>query len=130
MRFPPNATSQNQAPVPVPVDNTTVERPQETFHNETGEDIATRAPLGEGNIDLEAEFRKMFAPESPKPSEFPTEKTVETTLRKHVSPERFNRALQVLNQYGPKDGLRRLKNSDPEIAKQIEPLLLKRQGND
>ncbi len=54
------------------------------------------------------------------------EKNIETALREHFSPERFNRALQTLNQYGPEEGLRRLKESDPEVAKQIERLLPKR----
>ncbi|RKU12548.1 hypothetical protein C6503_17320 [Candidatus Poribacteria bacterium] len=126
----PNATSQIQEPLPAPVDNTTVKVPQETFHNETGEDITTITPIPEGNIDLEAEFRKWFTPESPKTSEFPTEKTVETALWEHVSSERLTRAMTTLNQYGPQEGLRRLKTSDPELAKQLEPLLLKQQEND
>lgn len=126
----PNETSQLQEPLPAPVDNTTAEPPQETFRNETGEDIATITPIPEGNIDLEAEFRKQFTPASTKPSQFPTEKTVETILREHVSPERLTRAMTTLNQYGLQEGLRRLKTSDPELAKHVESLLLRQQGND
>ena len=55
---------------------------------------------------------------------------ISTAFREQFSPERFNRALQTLNQYGPEEGLRRLKESDPEVAKQLERLLPKRQGDD
>jgi len=126
----PNTTSQNQEPMPAPVDHTTVEGPQETFHNETGEDIATIAPIREGNIDLETEFRKLLIPESTKPSEFPTENTAETPLREHVSSERITRAMTTLKQYGLQEGLRRLKTTDPELAKRVEQLLPKQQEAD
>lgn len=59
-------------------------------------------------------------------SELPLEEGLETALRDQFSPERFNSALQILNQYGPEEGLRRLKDSDPEVAKQVEQLLPKR----
>ncbi|MCG9132722.1 hypothetical protein J5I95_13675 [Candidatus Poribacteria bacterium] len=62
--------------------------------------------------------------------ELPSEERLGIALGDRFSPQRFNRALQILNQYGPQEGLRRLKNTDPEFAKQVEPLLLKRQEND
>lgn len=65
------------------------------------------------------------SPESPEP---PTNKNLETALRKQFSPERFNNALRTLQQYGPEEGLRRLKDSDPEVAKQVERLLPKQQA--
>lgn len=126
----PNTTSQIQEPIPAIVDDTAVEVPQETFYTETGEDIATTTPIPEGDIDLEAEFRKLFTPESTKPPEFPTEKTFETTLRKHISPEQLTRAMTTLNQYGLQEELRRLKTSDPQLAKQVELLLPKQQEAD
>ena len=55
---------------------------------------------------------------------------ISTAFRDQFSTERFNRALQTLNQYGPEEGFRRLKESDPEVAKQLERLLPKRQGDD
>ncbi len=67
-----------------------------------------------------------FVP-SPKNPELPTQKRLETALRAQFSPDRFNRAMKTLNQYGPQEGLRRLKDSDPEVAKQVERLLPKRQ---
>jgi len=58
------------------------------------------------------------------------EEDIQTAFRKQFSPERFNRALQTLNQYGPEEGLRRLKESDPEVATHVERLLPKQQAED
>ena len=69
--------------------------------------------LTTSDADIQAAFEKQFLPE------FPTEDPVETTLRHGFSAERFNRALSTLSQYGPEEGLRRLKESDPEVAKYI-----------
>ena len=52
---------------------------------------------------------------------------LETALRAQFSPDRFTRAMKTLNQYGPEEGLRRLNEADPEVAKQIEGFLPKRQ---
>lgn len=49
-----------------------------------------------------------------------TEEEFNTELRKQFSPRRLNSAMQLLNRYGPKEGIRRLKESDPEFAKQLE----------
>lgn len=56
----------------------------------------------------------------PQMLELANEEHLETALRERFSPERFNRALQTLQQYGPEEGLRRLKNSDPAVATHIE----------
>ena len=71
-----------------------------------------------------------LTPTVPVSPELPTRKNLETALRTQFSPERFNRAMKTLNQYGPQEGLRRLKSSDPEVAKQVERLLPKPQGED
>ena len=68
-----------------------------------------------------------LTPTSPESPERPTFKSLETALRSQLSPDRFNRAMKTLNQYGPQEGLRRLKSSDPEVAKQVERLLPKPQ---
>jgi hypothetical protein len=47
----------------------------------------------------------------------------EKALRGQFSPERFNTAVQTLTQYGPEEGLRKLKESDPEIAFHVERLI-------
>ena len=53
----------------------------------------------------------------------PTNADFEEALREHFSPQRFNSAVQTLNQYGPKEGIRKLKESDPEVATHLEHLL-------
>lgn len=66
-----------------------------------------------------------LAPTVPESPELPSRQRLESTLRNQFSPERFSRAMKTLTQYGPQEGLRRLKSSDPEVAKQVERLLPK-----
>ena len=56
-------------------------------------------------------------PTLPEPS---TREDIETALREQFSPERFERAMSTLERYGPEEGLRRLRESDPEAADRIE----------
>ena len=70
--------------------------------------------------EIEAELLKTLFPDV---SELPMETSIETDLREQFSPQRFNAALQTLSRYGAKEGLRRLKTSDPEIAKHVERLI-------
>ncbi len=55
------------------------------------------------------------APEGP-----PTEETFEASLKERFSSERFEQAMSTLDRHGPEEGLRRLRESDPELARQIE----------
>lgn len=57
----------------------------------------------------------------------PTAESLETDLREQLSPERFTRAMSLLNRYGPQEGLQRLKETDPALASQIETRLQSRQ---
>lgn len=52
-----------------------------------------------------------------------TEADFQQTLRERFSPQRFNTAMQTLNQHGPEEGLRRLKVLDPEMATYVERLI-------
>ena len=45
---------------------------------------------------------------------------MEASLKAQFPSERFERAMDTLEQYGPEEGLRRLKENDPEVAKRIE----------
>ena len=49
-----------------------------------------------------------------------TAENIETRLREQLSPERFSKAQQFIHQYGSEEGLRRLRESDPEAARQFE----------
>ena len=50
----------------------------------------------------------------------PIDVELEATLKEQFSSERLNQAMSTLERYGPEEGLRRLRENDPEIAKQIE----------
>ena len=70
--------------------------------------------------EIETELLRTLFPDVP---ELPTETNIENVLRQQFSPQRLNAAVQMLRQYGPEDGLRRLKASDPEIAIQVEQFI-------
>lgn len=78
------------------------------------------APIPESSDALEAELTKNIFADVPNLS---TNADFEKTLRERFSPERFTTAMQTLTQYGPKEGIQRLKESDPEVAIQIERFL-------
>ena len=54
------------------------------------------------------------------PTNLPTVESLEASLKEQFSPERFDRAMSTLERYGPEEGLRRLRENDPEVAKQVE----------
>ena len=80
--------------------------------------------------EIEAELEKRLTPGIP---ELPTDESIEAELRgqlepeanyrtrlAQLEPERLQRAMDTLNRYGPKEGLRRLKIDDAETAELIE----------
>lgn len=77
------------------------------------------APIPQSSDALEAELTKNIIPDIPNLS---TNAEFEKVLSERFSPKRFTTAMQTLTQYGPEDGLQRLKESDPEMATHIERL--------
>lgn len=56
--------------------------------------------------------------------QIPLEKQVVIALsRQKLQPKRRNAAMRFLIQYGPEEGLRHLKGTDPAVAKQIEEMI-------
>ena len=49
-----------------------------------------------------------------------TTESIEAELTEGLSLERFDKAQQLIDQYGSEEGLRRLRESDPEAARQFE----------
>lgn len=49
-----------------------------------------------------------------------TTKSIEMRLRERLSPEHFSKAQQLIEQFGTEEGLRRLRATDPEAARQFE----------
>ena len=82
--------------------------------------VAEIETLPESFDALETQFFQALETEIPA---FPTDARLETQLRERFSPERFDPAAQTLHRYGPEEGLRRLKASDPEVATHIERFL-------
>ena len=56
-----------------------------------------------------ADLEKQFSPEG-----------IEAEPSELLSPDRFDKAQQLIDQYGTEEGLRRLRESDPEAARQFE----------
>ena len=76
--------------------------------------------VARGDVELEAELEKLLVPELPK---LPMDERIKTSLPKRFSPQRFERAIATLRQYGAKDGLRRLRKTDSEVAAYLERTL-------
>ena len=69
------------------------------------------------DADFEAALEKKYTPETPaENSPRITGEKVETSLDQSFSPERIHQAQQILSQYGPVEGLNRLREIDPEMA--------------
>ena len=112
---PQNSEPTNEEPIP------TTEDPLSTL-----EDMDN---LLKSDAEFEAEFLKLLKQSFPEASKLPTIVEFEKNLRERFSPQRFNTAIQTLNRYGPEDGLRRLKESDPEVATHFERLIQGRPEN-
>ena len=85
-----------------------------------GEDSAIPDTDDRGVTPPVVEPEKVVTQVSPQPPALPTEEDIETTLRGRFSSERFERAMNTLERYGPEEGLRRLREDDPEVARQME----------
>ena len=66
------------------------------------------------DAEIEADLKKQLTPEPP------TAAGIETQLSERFSPERLQKAREVLERYGPEEGMRRLREDDAEVAAQFE----------
>ena len=117
--FTESDTVVESTPTEIAEENLDTEPESSLFSEETptSEDLEqAQATVAE----IEAELLKTLFPDQP---ELPTESSIENVLRDQFSSQRFTSAVQTLSQYGPQEGLRRLKESDPEIAVYIERLI-------
>ncbi len=84
-------------------------------------DTSERDPMTGAEIERSLTRQPPDIPQNQKPdtpSELPS--NLEASLKSQFSSERFDRAMSTLEQYGPEEGLRRLRQSDPDFAKQVE----------
>ena len=104
-----------------------MENPSESSDATTGESQSIFPPVPEGLVRpaiSKPGADTVVAPgltDVPKAStNLPTVGGLEASLKAQFSSERFGQAMDTLERYGPEEGLRRLRENDPEIAKQIE----------
>lgn len=112
-----NDTATRQ-PMPLFTTDTPTEQSEDTAgttESELNPQTATKAPETQA-------VENIFDDLSDLPN-VPTTADMQKTLQERFSPQRFNNALQILTQYGPTEGLQRLKESDAEIATHIERLI-------
>ena len=91
----------------------------------TTPDTSASVPMTDTEIMAEIEKSLTSQPREGLPNERPDtsgkiQNNLETSLKAQFSSERFERAMSTLDKYGPEEGLRRLRENDPEIAKQVE----------
>lgn len=87
--------------------------------------VELEAPIIPDTADLAktspvVEPEKVVTQVSPSAPVLPTDEELETTLSERFSSGRIEQAMSTLERYGPKEGLRHLRESDPEIASQIQ----------
>ena len=87
----------------------------------------TSASVPMTDAEIEAENEKSLTPQPPDIPQNQRPETageiqnnLEITLKAQFSSERFEQAMDTLDRYGPEEGLRRLRENDPEVAKRIE----------
>ena len=104
-----------------------MESPSEFSDATTGESQSIFPPVPDGLAHpaiSKPETDTAVAPgltDAPKtPTNLPTVEGFEASLKEQFSSERFERAMSTLDRYGPEEGLRRLRENDPEVAKRIE----------
>ena len=85
-----------------------------------GEDSAIPDTDNRGVTPPAVEPEKVVTEVSPQPPALPTEAEFEASLKERFSQDRFDRAMDTLDRYGPEEGLRRLREDDPEVARQVE----------
>ena len=110
--------TKTRQPIPLFTTDTPTEQSEDTaatIESELSPQTATKA--------LEIPASEDIFDDPPNLPNLPTIADFQKTLQERFSPQRFNNALQILTQYGPTEGLQRLKESDAEIATHIERLI-------
>lgn len=119
------ASSEAQdAPIPAKNKHFNPELSERVVASQADEELVQRALEGFEGIPIENEgdIKTELMPEASV-----TEESLETSLRGSFSPVRFNRAMDILNRYGPEEGPRRLQSSDAEVAEHVTRFLRQQQ---
>ena len=102
-----------------------MESPSESSDATTGESQSIFPPASDGLARPAISKPETDAAATPAPGltdvpNLPTVEGLEASLKGQFLSERFERALNTLERYGPEEGLRHLRENDPEVAKQVE----------
>ena len=113
-------------------------RPQGSDEAASDGDYSATDPFSEGSINEDASGAPVRSDVPASPSDLPdivkpifpqsvadiekqlTPQGIEAELSEGLSPERFSKAQKLIDQYGTAEGLRRLREVDPEAARQFE----------
>ncbi len=113
-------------------------RPQGSDEAASDGDYSATAPFSEGSINEDGSDAPVRSDSPPSPSDLPdivkpisppsavdiekqlTSQGIEAELSGELSTDPFDKAQQLIDQYGKEEGLRRLRESDPEAARQFE----------
>lgn len=104
------------------------------FREESGETSEVSGRSDAAADAARAEFEKMRAQARQELQRFLQGYTADDrvadelkTLTNRYDPGRLSRAIETLSQHGPEEGMHRLKQSDPELAEQLEQRMNRRQ---
>jgi hypothetical protein len=123
----PDATT-SDAPHPSPDEQSVTDSNimRDRLANQLTHEAELKRLLNMSDAELEAELERLLTPK------LRTEERLKTVRREpsltgknlpRISPERLEKARAILNRYGQEGGLRRLRASDPEVARQMEQML-------
>ena len=88
-------------------------------------DAELKRLLNMSDAELEAELEKLLTPTASTEEGLKTVPRTPSLTGKNqprISPERLEKARAILNRYGRAEGLRRLRASDPEVARRMEQM--------
>ena len=88
--------------------------------NEDTRGAPVRSDVPVSPSDLPDMVKPQFPPSVADIEKQLTPEGIEAELSKGVSPDSFNKAQQLIDQYGTEEGLRRLREMDPEAARRFE----------
>ena len=94
----------------------------DTIDDATAAQVQSDMPISPSDLSsvVELSRRDELGAEPPQPSAPPSVEQIEARLKQRLSPQQFGNAQQLIDQYGTEEGLRRLREMDPEAARQFE----------
>ena len=113
----PDATT-SDAPHPSPDEQSVTDSNivRDRLANQLTHEAELKRLLNMSDAELEAELEKLLTPK------LRTDPSLTGKNQPRISPERLEKARAILNRYGRAEGLRRLRASDPDVARRMEQM--------